>query len=510
MKRWLGLRGQFATGLAVQLVLLCGGLAFFLQGGGDGPAGPWLTAMAARRVNATAATLAGELRRTPRADWDDVLADYGRSHGAAFALLRRDGTAVAGTAPVPLPAEILGRLPPPRMPTAAPPGRPPHGGVGEPPGPGLRRPPPGDPPSRRPPPGAAGRPDEPVFLFFTRAGEPPRHYAAVLLPRGGGPRAPLPLPDPVLLIAADRLGESPLFFDWRPWLAAAAGLFGLSFLIWTPMLQSVIRRLRALGRAAARVADGDFDLAIHDHGRDEISRLGRAVETMARRLDDRIAGQRRFLADTAHELCAPLARLRMSAGLLARDCPPEAAARVAAVEEEIEELSQLVGAILEFSKANIQASAAPSRAIDLAALAADMAAREAPGCDCRLAVPGDLEFTADPDALRRALGNLLRNAAAHGRPPVEISAGRGDGTVWIRVADHGDGVPADWLPHLFEPFSRPDPARTREQGGHGLGLAIARACAQRLGGTLSAANRPGGGLVLTLELPDAPAAAGSN
>jgi two-component system sensor histidine kinase CpxA len=105
--------------------------------------------------------------------------------------------------------------------------------------------------------------------------------------------------------------------------------------------------------------------------------------------------------------------------------------------------------------------------------------------------------------LWRAVENVLRNAVLHSDPAqsIELEAESTDGTLRIRVADRGPGVPEAQLERLFDPFTRADDARDRSSGGHGLGLAIAAAALRRHGGTIEARNRDGGGLELSLVLP---------
>jgi two-component system sensor histidine kinase BaeS len=105
--------------------------------------------------------------------------------------------------------------------------------------------------------------------------------------------------------------------------------------------------------------------------------------------------------------------------------------------------------------------------------------------------------------IRQALGNLLDNALRHtppgGRVTVEVV--RADGALSFEVRDTGEGFPAEFLPGAFEPFARPDPSRSRRDGGAGLGLAIVRAVAQAHGGSAEVSNRPQGGASVTVRIP---------
>jgi len=529
MIRLPALRWQFALVICAQ-VLAIAGAAFWFLGSTGGGAGDLLGWQASRRVSAVASTLSGELARSPREQWDAILDGYADSHGGRFSLIRRDGMRIAGSEDDPVPPEVLRRIPPPRLRPPRDPGMPPDArgrgpqgtprrGMEENPGPpeagrgpdgNERRRPDGTP--RRGNPTRSGAPrssPDPVFLFFTRAGDPPRYYAAAAIPLRIPSRPSLAAlgAEPVLLVSAASFGESTLFFDPRPWMAGAVLVLGVSFLFWTPLLLHIQRRLRRLTRATEAVAAGDFHPRLEDGGRDEISRLSRAVETMARDLDRQISGQRRFLADAAHELCAPLARLRLSLDLLESHVAEPGRARCADVQSEVAELSTLIEEILDFSRTTMKSAPDAFRRTEVAEMIRALLAREAPGIECQMRGAGAV--TTDESALQRALGNLVRNAATHGAPPlvIDISDDRETDALVVLLYDHGSGVPEEWLPHLFEPFSRVDASRDRRTGGHGLGLAIAHAAARRIGGNLGARNRPDAGLEFTLRIPHRPSAA---
>ena len=116
-------------------------------------------------------------------------------------------------------------------------------------------------------------------------------------------------------------------------------------------------------------------------------------------------------------------------------------------------------------------------------------------------IKGDATVSGNDEDLTRIVTNLIENATTHGQPPIEISIADADGsgTIVVTVADSGPGIPADRLDRVFDRFYRGDEARSA--GGTGLGLAISRGLAIQHGGTLVAANRPGGGAVFTLTLP---------
>lgn len=485
-----GLRAKILAGLFVNVVALAALLAWLLGvgvGGGDA----LIAGRAAKQVTSVARTLAAELSRTPREDWNHVLISYGESYGADFSVVRRDGTTVAG-AEVEVPLEVLRRIPPPRaLPS----------GNGTSRGPGIGR---GTGP-RLPTPDTTLDESHAAFLFFVRAGLPPRHFAAARIPLRP-PRRPLSpgAVDFTLLISSDSLAGSPLFFDPRPWMLALAAAGGLTLLIWLPILGGIVRRLGTLEAATAKIARGHFDLDLGKQDGDEIGRLGRSIRGMAAELDHLVTGQRRFLADAAHELCAPLARLRLSIDLLEREvaADQQAAQRLRQVEAEAAELGRLVDGILDFSRGQWSDKPPHRERFPLEKFLRKVVEREIPHVECSVHVETALaEVESDATLLRRMLANLLRNAARHGRAPVSVEAALEEDGWLLRVTDAGDGVPDEWLRGIFEPFSRPDPSRARESGGHGLGLAIARTCALALGGKIRAKNLPQGGFEVEARFP---------
>ncbi len=124
---------------------------------------------------------------------------------------------------------------------------------------------------------------------------------------------------------------------------------------------------------------------------------------------------------------------------------------------------------------------------------------------CVVQAPQDLVATLDADRVRQAVDNLIDNALRFAPPGSRVTvSGRAHGSsLVIEVADAGPGFPADYLPHAFERFRRPDAGRARSDGGAGLGLAIVAAVAAAPGGFASARNGQGGGAFVALELPDA-------
>ena len=145
--------------------------------------------------------------------------------------------------------------------------------------------------------------------FLIRAGAPPHYWAGLPL---SGLTFPNGRPTGALLLAtAPSLTTGGWVIDPLPWLLGACGAVLLSLILWYPLVRGVTRSIRAMTAATERMAEGQFDQPAAVTRRDELGRLGTAINHLSGRLDHFVHGQRRFLGDIAHELCSPLARMQL-------------------------------------------------------------------------------------------------------------------------------------------------------------------------------------------------------
>lgn len=252
----------------------------------------------------------------------------------------------------------------------------------------------------------------------------------------------------------------------------------------------------------------------------------RAHRATATRLEGFVTGQKRFLGDTAHELLSPLGRLEVALSILERRVSETERIYAEGALAEVRHISELVNELLSFAKAGGGTNIA-LKPVPLAELTARVIARETQHRGLiAMDVPASLSVLAEPDLLARAIGNVLRNALRYASPisasggetysfrplrgsdghpagPITISARQNGPCIVLTVADSGPGVPPEALDRLFDPFFRPDTARTREAGGAGLGLAIVKTCVEACRGTVSAQNREPHGLQIDFTLPRA-------
>jgi signal transduction histidine kinase len=248
--------------------------------------------------------------------------------------------------------------------------------------------------------------------------------------------------------------------------------------------------------------------------RDEVGDVARAFDDMADRVVGLLRAQTELLANVAHELRTPLARIRVALDL-AEDADAAAAREsLAEIATDLAELERLVDDILATARMdlaqNTTGDGAPplrrSRVAveDVVAGATQRLAQAHPGRRVEVRVdPGLPALEGDPVLLRRALDNLLDNARKYSAPETEIAvraARRGDELV-LQVIDRGEGMSREDLERLFAPFFRADRSRARRTGGVGLGLTLTRRIVEAHGGSVRAESTPGVGTTMTVVLP---------
>ncbi|QGV78455.1 sensor histidine kinase [Streptomyces ficellus] len=231
--------------------------------------------------------------------------------------------------------------------------------------------------------------------------------------------------------------------------------------------------------------------------RDEVARLARTTNETLAALEASVERQRRFVADASHELRSPIASLRTQLEVGAAH--PELLDVPGAVADTVR-LQQLAADLLLLAR--LDAGERPGRGrVDVAALVREEAAQRAGGRVPVRVDAGEAGVDGSRGQLARVLGNLLDNAQRHAESAVEVTVRREGRHVVLTVADDGAGVPEPERERIFERFVRLDDARSRDEGGAGLGLAIARDLVVRHGGTLTVRRAPSGGALFEVRLP---------
>ena len=265
------------------------------------------------------------------------------------------------------------------------------------------------------------------------------------------------------------------------------------------------RPVRRLQRAVERFGRGDLSARSGSVRRDELGELGRTFDRMADRMETLLAAERRLLLDISHELRSPLARLNVALELARSGDDLERALN--RIGKESDRLNELVGQLLQVTRAEGDPGSLRRDSVQLDELVeqlVDDSSIEAAsrGCALKSDTREPATVAGDPELLRRAVENVLRNAIRHSPrdTAVEVKLARANGRVVVDIRDHGPGVPEDALPRLFDAFYRVESDRNRTSGGIGLGLSIARRAIELHKGKIRARNA-GPGLEVELDLP---------
>lgn len=299
------------------------------------------------------------------------------------------------------------------------------------------------------------------------------------------------------------------------WLVGALLLVGLAV---RPLAKRISRPVAHLTEATRRFGAGDLghrivaagcrpgDAPMPPRRADELGDLMRAWNEMADRIETLVKGHRELLANVSHELRSPLARMRVALELLPKTADSEK--RLADVEQDIAELDRLIDDVLTASRLEATGLPAHPEPTHLAPLFEQLRERAShdpllAGKELRFPPAPEVTLTADAALLKRALWNLIENAAKYGVAPIVVEAETTDGRLRLSVRDHGAGVPLAERGNVFAPFARVDKARTPDAGGRqgfGLGLTIARRVAEAHRGTIRLEGEPANRFVLDLPL----------
>ena len=299
--------------------------------------------------------------------------------------------------------------------------------------------------------------------------------------------------------------NSPVF----PWgfvlpLSAAVLLVVGAATLW--FSRRLVQPLETLATAARRFGGGDTSARAKLVRDDELGDVGRAFDDMADRTAAVLSSQRQLMADVSHELRTPLARIRVALELAAED--PHAAKDVLTdVGTDLDEIDQLIEDILTTARLDSDHASVKREPISVGELAERASKRFSARHPSRTLdhTVDDPEraIECDPVLLRRALDNLLDNAAKYSEvsAPVKFAVHPNGKTVEFEIVDKGIGMTKDELERAGTPFWRADGSRARRTGGVGLGLALARRIARAHGGDVSLVSAPGRGTTARLQIP---------
>lgn len=297
--------------------------------------------------------------------------------------------------------------------------------------------------------------------------------------------------------------------------AAVGGALAVSALAAFVVSWYISRRLQrsitVVASAATAIADGRYEVRLASpHLGREFDALASAFNQMAERLQDVEATRRRLFGDLAHEIRTPVAVLEAYMEALEDGVESLNPTSIAVLRDQTRRLVRFAhdaAALAQAEESSASMSMSQIDLHDLVTTAVNAAAEQYRSKHVSLSVhlqPNLPPVRGDADRLGQVLANLLDNALRHTPPGghVEVRAHSEPQSVIVRVTDTGEGISAQHLPHVFERFYRAEAARTRDKGGAGIGLAIAKALVEAHGGTIAASSQgPGTGATFTIRLP---------
>ena len=313
--------------------------------------------------------------------------------------------------------------------------------------------------------------------------------------RRGGPddvTISIPLAEGRWLNASSRFRRPAIGWSW-PWLVSLAASAAATLAVVALLVRRITGPIRALASAAEKVGRGETVDLVPPPGPIEIRATVEAFNAMQDRLSRFVRDRTRMVAAISHDLRTPITSLRLRAEFIDDDELKRDVVRT------LDEMQAMTDATLAFARE--EGSGEETRSIDLAALIESIAEDYVGlGHDVTYAGPERLVWRCRPFSLKRAIGNLVENAVRYGGS-ARVGLSQDGSEIRITVEDDGPGIPEQRLEDVFEPFVRLETSRSRETGGVGLGLAIARSIVRAHGGELVLANRSAGGLTATVNLP---------
>ncbi len=263
-------------------------------------------------------------------------------------------------------------------------------------------------------------------------------------------------------------------------------------------IRKILNPLYTLKTGVDEVGAGRLEHRIPESGRGELRDLAQAFNTMTKRLAGLLHSKEQLLLDVSHELRSPITRLKVQLEFL------DDADLRESLSSDVAEMETMVTTLLESARMRHAAASLNLKPTNMGDLIRSLA------LDLKDRLPGivlgplvDEPVRADPEKMKIVWRNLLDNGLKHtpeDGPAVSVSMVDNPNRLAIVVEDRGEGIPASALPHLFEPFFRPDISRSRKTGGYGLGLSLCKAIVDAHGGTIDLVSTRGEGTRVTVTL----------
>lgn len=306
----------------------------------------------------------------------------------------------------------------------------------------------------------------------------------------------------VVIVASPRIADEAVERNLTPVIIG----IGLVLVLLTYLaVRWLFRPIGAIRRGAAQIGQGHFDHRITEVRDDQLGDLAADINTMAEDVQRMLDAKRQLLLGISHELRSPLSRLKLALEL-ADDSPETSGLR-----DDVVEMEKIIVTLLEAERLNTRHAALRITRVTVRQLVDQLVDDYFSGERDRIQVrgPDSLSVRVDEARVTLMLKNLVSNALRYGPAgsgPVSIDFDRRGEKCWISVSDSGPGISPDQVGRIGEPFHRGDPSRTRDTGGSGLGLYLARLVAQAHAGTLELDLAYTGGARFVVTLPLSPAA----
>jgi len=277
---------------------------------------------------------------------------------------------------------------------------------------------------------------------------------------------------------------------------AISGIIAASYFT----IKRIFRPIHLLNTGVEKIAGGDLEHTIPVQSPDELGRLSTSFNHMAGQVRRMINSREQLLLDVSHEMRSPLTRMKLGLELL------DDKQRKESLSEDISEIEKMISEILEAERLNSPNGGLKLKSTNLADLMRSVAAdfdSLSPGIQTAY-LPEECIVFIDPERIQMVIRNLVENAfkySSSATKPVHLSLTQTAGHVFLIIKDFGEGIPAEDLPHIFDPFYRVDKSRSRETGGYGLGMSICKNIVEAHSGKIEIESTVGIGTTVTLSLP---------
>ena len=277
------------------------------------------------------------------------------------------------------------------------------------------------------------------------------------------------------------------------------------------VLRTITRPISELNEGITRMSRGDLSARVNVRGKNEFAGLAQAFNSMSERLEQLDKSRNQFVSNASHELKTPLSTMKILIETLLYQDPIDPGMTkefLTDVNKEIDRLNRIVSDLLTLVNIDSGAMKLNLTDLDISRLLQEQVKRLSPlarenGVELECTAGASLIAPGDPLKLQQVIYNVIDNAIKYTPRGGEVhcSVTRSGRMAVIRIADTGEGIPAEDLPHIFDRFYRVDKARSRETGGTGLGLSIVKQIVLSHGGSITPESTLGQGTTFTIQLP---------